>query len=169
MLSWLCKWPTAICSCSLPDSPPCVEMVGRPCSYFLSFLPVPTASTFKQLPQHPGSPLPHSSALPLPFPQSASSLLSLLSRCCMHGINIKAANNWGPPSQIDHTWKRYLTEGGDFSVFFEKSNCEKQVTESSSISRFLYHLMVVTIETDKQTELVSTKAVSISRLDFYIS
>lgn len=64
------------------------------------------------------------------LPLSASSLFSLLRRCCMGEINLKAANNWKPPSQMDHTLKQNLIEGvgvgwGLISLF-GKSNCENR-------------------------------------------
>lgn len=83
-------------------------------------------------PSFPFQQPPHSSnclsiqALPSPtavhfsclFPPSVSSLFSLLSRCCMGGIN-----NWNLPSKTVFNWGRGL-----ISVF-EESNCGKQVTK----------------------------------------
>lgn len=55
-----------------------------PCS--CPFPPSPTASTLKQLPEHPSSPLPHSNACLLPSP-SVSSLLVLVAQELLRGWN----------------------------------------------------------------------------------
>lgn len=79
--------------------------------------PIPFPSFPFQQPPHSSNclsiqalPSPTAVHFPCLFPPSASFLFSFLSRCCMGGINLRAANNWKAPSQMDHILKQYLTE-----------------------------------------------------------
>lgn len=83
----------------------------------------------------------------------------------MGEINLKAENNWKPPSQMDHTLKQNLIEGGGgWGGLFLSLESQTVKTGHRMLVHFstFIHLMV-TIETDDQTGLVATIAVSVAK------
>lgn len=135
-------------------------MVESPCS---SSLPCPSLSNILHTQAIASasrlSPPPTAVHFSCLFPQSASSFFSSLSpwRRCTGGI--KHGKTTGR-----HLHKQYLTEGGGlFQIKLWKAGHWMLLHFST-----LYHLMVVTIETDDQTGLVATIAVSVSKWVFFL-
>lgn len=93
------------------------------------------------------------------FSPSASSFFSSLSPWWRCTGGIKHGKTTG-----HHLHKQCLTEGGGlFQIKLWKAGHWMLLHFST-----LYHLMVVTIETDDQTGLVATIAVSVSKLVFFL-